>query len=69
MVRSAVTGSRAACCRRRRAEECLDEESDEEFEELWADVVRRLRRLAFKCRCWAFLGHHLNAIKQQGRLQ
>ena len=61
--------SRSVCCRRRGAEERLDREFDEEIVELWASVVRRLRRLAFKRRCWAFLGHLLNLIKQQGRLR
>ena len=33
----------------------------------WASVVRRQLRVAFKRKQWAFLGHHLNAIKAAGR--
>ena len=57
----------AECCRRRRTEERLEEEFDEQSLELWASIVRRARRLAYKRRSWAFLGHLLNLIKKQGR--
>ena len=33
----------------------------------WASVVRRQLRVACKRKQWAFLGHHLNAIKAAGR--
>ena len=33
----------------------------------WASVVRRAPRVAFQRKQWAFLGHHLNAIKATGR--
>ena len=31
----------------------------------WSDLVRKKRRLAFKRRCWSFLGVHLRTIKQR----
>jgi hypothetical protein len=33
----------------------------------WGSLVKRAQRLAFKRRCWAFLGRHLSLIKQRGR--
>ena len=33
----------------------------------WGNLVRRAQRLAFKRRCWAFLGRHLNLIKHRGK--
>jgi hypothetical protein len=31
----------------------------------WSDLVRKKRHLAFKRRCWSFLGVHLRTIKQR----
>ena len=36
--------------------------------EMWGSLVERLRRLKFKRKCWAFLGHHLNYIKTRGKI-
>ena len=33
----------------------------------WARLTRRLQRLAYKRRAWAFLGHLLRDIKDRGR--
>ena len=33
----------------------------------WARFTRRLQRLAYKRRAWAFLGHLLRDIKDRGR--
>ena len=33
----------------------------------WERLTRRYSRLAFKRRQWAFLGHLLNEIKEQGK--
>ena len=33
----------------------------------WNDMIKRLRRLAFKRRQWSFLGAHLGTIKDAGR--
>ena len=65
----------AACqCRRRPKtpdEHCESDESnegeDEEARGRWLHLTRRLRRLAFKMREWAFLGHWLRDIRQRGR--
>ena len=44
-----------------------DSEEDEQIAERWLHLTRRLRRLAFKRREWAFLGHWLRQVKQRGR--
>ena len=49
------------CCHRRR-------DGDSMITDQWERVVEKLRRLKFKRRCWAFLGHHLNYLKQRGRI-
>ena len=49
------------CCHRRR-------DGDSMITDKWERVVKKLRRLKFKRRCWAFLGHHLNYLKQRGRI-
>ena len=33
--------------------------------QVWSDLVRKKRRLAFKRRCWSFLGVHHRTIKQR----
>lgn len=39
----------------------------EKIGDYWGSLVKRAQRLAFKRRCWAFLGHHLNLIKRNGK--
>jgi len=59
------------CCRRSppsRASSSLQASNiDENVFQLWASFDRRARRLAFKRRCWAFLGQHLKAIKERAK--
>ena len=59
------------CCRRSppsRASSSLQASNiDENVFQLWASFDRRARRLAFKRRCWAFLGQHLKAIKEMAK--
>ena len=61
-----------ACpCRARGDAEESEEEEEESPEEesldRWLRVVRLGRRLAFRRRLWAFLGHWLRQIKERGR--
>ena len=56
------------CCRRNFAD--LEDSTTRYFpvEKIgnnWGSLVRRAQRLAFKRRCWAFLGCHLNLIKER----
>ena len=44
-----------------------DSDEDEQIAERWLHLTRRLGRLAFKRREWAFLGHWLRQVKQRGR--
>ena len=44
-----------------------EDESDLDLEASWARVVRLNRRLAYRRRLWAFLGHWLRQIKERGR--
>ena len=45
-----------------------EDETDEEQLERWREVTRLARRLAFKRRQFAYLGHHLRDIRARGRL-
>ena len=45
-----------------------EDETDEEQPERWREVTRLARRLAFKRRQFAYLGHHLRDIRARGRL-
>ena len=61
-----------ACCRHRARGDEDDEvlllllPTSDEAVQWWQELARRLRRLAFKMRQWAYLGHLLRQIKQSG---
>ena len=57
------------CCQRRADNDEYDNDVDEDDGiaiQWWSQVTRRFRRLAFKRRQWAYLGHLLRLIKQAG---
>ena len=63
-------GAGCPCRARGDAELESEEEEDEEnldLEASWSSLVRLNRRLAYRRRLWAFLGHWLRQVKERGR--
>eukprot|EP00973_Karenia_brevis_P024488 3378604-Karenia_brevis.AAC.1 len=50
-----------------RLEEVTEEEVDEVQVRRRAKFVKAQRRIAYRRKLWAALGHHLNEIRRQGR--
>jgi len=48
-------------------EELIESSEDEEARQRWQLLTHGARRLAFKRREWAYLGHQLADIKRRGR--
>ena len=70
--RLGISAARAALLRvlqgcRSCARRASGEERRDRLRRLWQRFARRLLRLSFKRREWAFLGNHLRRIKERGK--